>query len=134
MRFRIYGSVWLGIAVFPAGRSARRARAVRPCSGLARSTLVMWSLSLLGDLTLFRIQVIQTVIGADRTRVRGCPGGIRPRCYGRRARRTLYLTAERDTGADADAHQDDCTKGGRSLSVHHFLLSPDGRIAIAETL
>ena len=83
----------------------------------------MGGLSLRRDLALVRIHVIQSVIGADRAGVRGCPSGVRPRCHCRLARRAFYLTAECDTGADADADQNDRTENGRSLPVHHFLLS-----------
>ena len=61
----------------------------------------MGRLSLLRNLALIRIHVIQTVIGADRAGVRGCPSGVRPRVRCRSAGRTLYLPAERDTGGDA---------------------------------
>jgi hypothetical protein len=89
-----------------------------PC--VPRTPLVVRSLSLLDCRTL--VEVIQSVVGADRVRVFGCPGGLSGRIF-RTARRAGYLTGESTTRTNA--HQDGCTHRSRNFLVHQFLLSPE---------
>jgi hypothetical protein len=102
-----------GVASRPAGWFARCARARRVGARLARTPLVMGSLSLLLRWTLDK--VIQSVVGTDRLGVFGCPGGVRTR-ISRRARRALYLTSKSATSTQA--RDNGCTDRSSKLLAH----------------
>jgi hypothetical protein len=73
----------------------------------------MGSLNEAVDWTLARVHVIQSVVGADRVGVCGCPGlfARTGKSNARSARRALYLTSE--SGTDTPNREDGCTKRSR---------------------
>jgi hypothetical protein len=70
------------------------------------------------DLTLVRVHVIQSVVGADRVGVCGCPGAFSRTgiSNARIARRALYLTSE--SAASTQTRDKGCTNRSRKLVAH----------------
>ncbi len=101
---------------------------------LPRRPLVMGSLKEAFDLTLGRVHVIQSVVGADRVGVFGCPGAVTR--TGKRitwsAWRALYLTSE--GGTCTCTRKGDCARRSRKegLRVHVLPLSEHRSVARTE--
>jgi hypothetical protein len=96
----------------------------RTVARIARGPLIMGSLDEAVDWTLFRVHVIQPVVGADRVGVRRSPGA-NPRTgklLARYARTTGHLTSRSDTRPCN--HERDCAHGYCDQSFDpHFSLS-----------
>jgi hypothetical protein len=96
-----------------------------------RRPLVMWSLNEEVDLTLFRVHVIQSVEGADRAGVCGCPGAFAGtgKSNARSSRRARYLASK--SGASTQTRDNGCADRSRERLAHYVPPCLDAPVASA---
>jgi hypothetical protein len=91
----------------------------------------MWSLNEEVDLTLFRVHVIQSVEGADRAGVCGCPGAFAGtgKSNARSSRRARYLASK--SGASTQTRDNGCADRSRERLAHYVPPCLDAPVASA---
>jgi hypothetical protein len=105
------------------------------CAGslacVPRRPLVMRSLNEEVDLTLFRVHVIQSVEGADRAGVCGCPGAFAGtgKSNARSSRRARYLASK--SGASTQTRDNGCADRSRERLPHYVPPCLDAPVASA---